>query len=118
MRVRRQHFQLVGNESAPIWTNFDPNINRWHLYSGIRLPVVRPMIQRSSLGWPLPVLEYKHIFQIKYTEAVLSNSTPKPLWFEITKMLTAALKNKFIVLFIITFGTLSFPIRCILRRLA
>ena len=28
-------------------------------------------------------------FQIKYTEAVLSNSTPKLLWFEITKMLIA-----------------------------
>jgi len=26
-------------------------------------------------------------FQIKYTEAILSNSTPKLLWFEITKML-------------------------------
>ena len=26
-------------------------------------------------------------FQIKYTEAVLSNSTRKLLWFEITKML-------------------------------
>jgi len=31
------------------------------------------------------------------------------LWFEITKMLTAVLKNKFIELFIIIFGTLSFP---------
>jgi len=41
------------------------------------------------LGWPFPVLEYKYIFQIKYTEAILSNSTRKPLWFEITKMLVA-----------------------------
>ena len=48
-------------------------------------------------------------FQVKYTEAILSNSTRKLLWFEITKMLIA-LKNKFIVLFIIIFGALSFPI--------
>jgi len=43
-------------------------------------------------------------------EAVLSNSTRKLLWFEITKMLIAVKQNKFIVLFIIIFGTLSFPI--------
>jgi len=42
-------------------------------------------------------------------EATLSNSTRKLLWFEITKMLIAALKNKCIVLFNIIFGTLSFP---------
>ena len=42
------------------------------------------------MGWPSPVLKYKYIFfQIKYAEAVLSNSTRKLLWFEITKMLTA-----------------------------
>jgi len=60
-----------------------------------------------SLGWPFPVLKYKYIFQIKYTEAILSNSTRKLLWFEISKMLI-----KFIVLFIINFGPLSFPICC------
>jgi len=49
-------------------------------------------------------------FQIKYTEAILSNSTRKLLWFEITEMLIAVLKSKFIALFIIIFGTLSFPI--------
>ena len=38
-------------------------------------------------------------------EAILSNSTWKLLWFEITKMLIAV-KNKFIVsFFIIIFGT-------------
>ena len=62
------------------------------------------------MGWPFPVLEYKYIFQIKYTEAILSNSTRNPLRFEISKMLIAVYKNKFIVLFIIIFGTLSFPI--------
>jgi len=53
------------------------------------------------------MLKYKYIFQIKYTEAILSNSTRKLLWFEIkiTKILTG-LKNKFIVSFIIVFGTL------------
>ena len=43
----------------------------------------------GSLGWPFPVLKYEYIFQIKYTEAILSNSTGKLLWFEITKMLIA-----------------------------
>ena len=43
-------------------------------------------------------------------EAILSNSTRKLLWFEITKRLIAVLKNKLIVLFSIIFGTLSFPI--------
>jgi len=27
--------------------------------------------------WPFPMLKYKYIFQIKYTEAILSNSTRK-----------------------------------------
>jgi len=49
-------------------------------------------------------------FQIKYAEAILSNSTRKLLWFEITKMLITVYKNKSIVSFIIIFGTLSFPI--------
>jgi len=58
------------------------------------------------------MLKYKYtcIFQIKYTEPDLSNSTQKLLWYEITKMLIAVLRNKFVVLFIIIFGTLSFPI--------
>jgi len=48
-------------------------------------------------------------FQIKYTEAVLSNScTRKLLRSEITKMLVAVLKNKSVVSFVIIFGTLSF----------
>ena len=56
----------IGNESAPII---------WH--------------SASSLGWPFPVLKYKHLFQMKYTEAILSNSIRKLLWFEITEMLIA-----------------------------
>jgi len=54
------------------------------------------------MGWPFLMLKYKHIFQVKYTKAILSNSTPKLLWFEISKMLTA-LKNKLVVLFIIIY---------------
>jgi len=49
----------------------------------------------GSLGWPFPVLKYKYIFQIKHTEVVLSNSTQKLLWLEITKMLIAVLTNEF-----------------------
>jgi len=64
----------------------------------------------GSLGWPFSVLKYKYIFQIKYTKAILSNSTRKLLWFEISKMLIAVSKNKFIVLFTIIFGTFSFPV--------
>jgi len=31
------------------------------------------------------VPKYKYIFQIKYTEEILSDNTQKVLWFEITK---------------------------------
>jgi len=40
-------------------------------------------------------------------EAILSNSTRKLLWFEITKMVIPV-KNAFIVLFVVIFDTLSF----------
>ena len=39
------------------------------------------------------MLKYKYIFQRKHTEAILSNSTLKPLQFEITKMLIPVLKK-------------------------
>jgi len=42
-------------------------------------------------------------------EAILSNSTRKLLWFEITKKLTAVYEKK-LLSFIIIFGTLSFRI--------
>jgi len=48
----------------------------------------------GSLGWPFPVLKYKYISQIKYTETILSNSTRKLLWFEIIKMSIAVFKKK------------------------
>ena len=46
--------------------------------------------------------------------SMLATSTWKMLWFEISKMLIAVLKNKFIVLFIIIFGTLLFLIMTML----
>ena len=48
----------------------------------------------------------------KFTEAILSDSNQKLLWFEIRKMLIAVLKDKFIVLSIIIFGTLV-PVKSI-----
>ena len=47
----------------------------------------------------------KYIFQIKYTEAILSNRTRKLLLFEITKKTDCSFKNKVTVLFVIIFGT-------------
>jgi len=77
---------IIGNESA---------LNQhWH--------------SAGSLHWPFPMIKYKYIFKIKYTEALLSNSTWKLLWFEITKMLIAI----FFKYFIIMFGTLSFCMHC------
>jgi len=51
----------------------------------------------GSLGWPFPVLKYKYISQIKYTETILSNSTRKLLWFEIIKMSIAVFKKKILL---------------------
>ena len=55
------------------------------------------------------MLKYKYILQIKYTEGILSDSTRKRLWFEITKMLIAV-KNKLIVSFIILFAHFRFSV--------
>jgi len=41
----------------------------------------------------------KYTFQIKYTEAILSISTRKLLWFEITKMLIAVKKQIYCVIY-------------------
>ena len=50
--------------------------------------------------------------RIHGSNPVSSNNTRKPLWFETTKMLIAVLKSrpKFIVLFMIIFRTLLFPV--------
>jgi len=43
-------------------------------------------------GLAISNAKYHYIFQIKYTEAVLSNSTRKLLWFETTEMAIAVKK--------------------------
>ena len=45
----------------------------------------------GSLGWLFPMPKHKYSFQIKYTEAILSNSTRKLVRFEITKILLSVL---------------------------
>jgi len=51
-------------------------------------------IQLAQSSFPgLAISNADRHFQIKYTEAILSNSTGKLLWFEITKMLIAILRN-------------------------
>jgi len=62
----------------------------------------------GSLGWSFPMLEY-FSNKIYGSNFIKSNSTRKQSWFEISKMLTAVLKDKFTALFIMIFGTLSFP---------
>ena len=62
------------------------------------------------VGWPFPTLKYENTFQIKYTDAILSHSTRKLLWSEITGMLIAVFEKKTRV-FIIISGTLSFPLQ-------
>ena len=48
------------------------------------------LIQLAQCRFPeLDMLKYKYIFQIKYTEAILSNSTLKLLRFDITNVLIA-----------------------------
>ena len=47
----------------------------------------------GSWGWPFPMLTYINmIFEVKYTEGILSNGTRKLLRFEITQILIAVLK--------------------------
>jgi len=65
-------------------------------------------VRRYNWHSAFAVLKYRYIFQIRHTEAILSNSTQKLLWFEITKMLIAV-KNEFIVLFFYNFRHTFFP---------
>jgi len=61
------------------------------------------------LSWPFPILKYKYIFQIKYTEATLS--TRKLSLFEIREMLIAVLSDNFVGVIYYNFRhTLSFPV--------
>jgi len=57
----------------------------------------------GSVDWPLTMLKYEHIFEMKNAGAILSNGTRKLSWFEITKMPIAVLRNRSIVSFIIIF---------------
>jgi len=59
------------------------------------------------------MLKYKYIFQIKYTEAILSNIALKLLCFEVAD---CSSKKEIYLLFIIIFGTLSFPLRVAVIR--
>jgi len=89
------------------WRTQDSDRTRLLLFSPVPFPPVSRERKCADtigtvpvpLGWPFPVLKYEYIFQIKYTEAILSNSTGKLLWFEITKMLIAVQEkiNKFTV---------------------
>jgi len=54
------------------------------------------------------MLKYQNIFQIKYKEVISSNSTVIVRYYQNAD---AVLKDNFNVLFIIIFGTLSFPIK-------
>jgi len=76
---RIQTAKSIGTENVPI---------HWH--------------SAGSLGGPFTMLKYNNIFQIKYTGAILSNSTRKLLRFEITKMLIAVLKNLVLRLYTFT----------------
>ena len=62
------------------------------------VPIQLALCWFAGLAISNPTLKYNYIFQIKYTEAILSDSSRKLLWFEISKMLIAVLKNKFVVL--------------------
>ena len=63
------------------------------------------------------MLKYKYIFQIIYTEAMLSNSTRTLLWFEIAKMLIAVKKNK-LVLFWYNFAHFRSLLLSLMSRLS
>jgi len=70
----------------------------------------------GSLGWPFLKLKYKYRlflnkihgsnFFEQHSETVMTDGAP---YVEITKTLIALFKNKFIVLTLIIFCTLSFP---------
>ena len=60
----------------------------------------------SGSRWTISIA-ISYFFQVKIMEAILSNSTRKLLWFEITKMVIPV-KNTFILLFVVIFDTLSF----------
>jgi len=48
----------------------------------------------GSLVWPLPMLKYKYIFQIKYTEATFIKQHSELSGFEITKLIIVVQEEK------------------------
>ena len=46
-----------------------------NFYRPDALPAAQPTASEHWRPWPFPTLKYKYIFQIKYTETILSNST-------------------------------------------
>ena len=63
-----------------------------------------------SVAWPFPMLKYRHISQVKYMEAISSNSTRKLLWSEIIRMLIAFKIN--LPCFYYNFRHIFVPYRC------
>jgi len=107
---QRRDGDLNPGPSAPESSTLTTRLpsHHWRRYRERKCADTIGTVLVPCMGCPFPMLRYKYIFQMKYTEAILSNTTQKLLWFEITKMLTEV--KKITVSFILSFGTLSFPI--------
>jgi len=62
------------------------------------------------------MLNCKHISQIKFTEAISTNSTRKLLWFEISKMLIAGFNSLFVVLLYYNFRNAFVPYSLLVQQ--
>ena len=82
-------FVPIGNESVPI-----------------------QLAQCRFLGLVIHSAKILIYFQVKYTEAILSNSSRKLLWFEITKLLIVS----FITIFVKTLSIYGTPVVISLGR--
>jgi len=65
----------------------------------------------DSLGWPFPILKYRYIFRIKYTKQFYRTAHGNCYGLKLAKCRLQFKKNKYIVSFIIIFGTISFRIQ-------
>ena len=64
----------------------------------------------GSLGWPFPVLKYKCIFSTKiYGSNSYQTAHGNGYCLKLPECWLQLKKNKFIALFVVIFGTLSFP---------
>ena len=105
-----------------LWVKKLKSVNIWQSYKQERGCLMHTAKRRSKctrqsryswhsagyLSCPFPMLEYKYICPLKYTETILSNSSRKLLRFE----MLIAVKNKFVVLFIVIVDTLLISIAC------